>query len=94
VSATDRERIADLLLEDEKRSFRSIGRELGVSDWLVRRVARELDDDPRPMRRPRSSAPETDDDGSPIASLITVGIIAGLFALAIWARARWGPFDA
>ena len=51
--AADRERIAELL-EDDARSFRSIGRELGVSDWLVRKTARDLQGDPRPMRQRRS----------------------------------------
>lgn len=93
MNPADRERVAELL-EDETRSFRSIGRELGLSDWFVRKVARELDGDPRPMRRPRSSAPETDDGGSAIA-LWTAGAIAvGLIAVAIYVRMRWGPFDA
>ena len=93
MSPSDRDRIA-AALRGKRKPYRAIGRELGVSDWLIRKVARELDGDPRPMRRPPPSTPETTDDGSPAAGWIAVGIVAGLFALAIWARVRWGPFDA
>lgn len=88
----DRARIAELL-HDPSLSYRAIGRELGVSDWLIRKVARELDGDPRPTRRPRPSASEPTDDGTAVG-WTAVGIIAGLFALAIWVRVRWGPLDA
>jgi hypothetical protein len=88
---SDRERIAELL-EDETRSFRSISRELGVSDWLVRKTARELDGDPRPMRRsPRQRADQGDDEGSPMSGWIVLAVVVGCFALMIWAGARWTP---
>jgi transposase-like protein len=49
MSPRDRERIA-AALQDESKSFRAIARELGVSDWVVRRVYRQISGDDRPMR--------------------------------------------
>jgi Helix-turn-helix domain of transposase family ISL3 len=86
----DHERIVELL-RDETRSFRSIARELGVSDWTVRRVARELDGDPRPMKRPRGDPPESPDE--PLGAmgwLVFAGFIAALVLL-IWFIPRWMP---
>jgi hypothetical protein len=91
VSAADRERIAELL-EDETRSFRSIGRELGLSDWTIRKIARELDGDPRPMRqrRQRSQEVPTEETSPLIGWLILGGIVFGV-AVVIWAGARSAP---
>lgn len=86
----DRERIADLL-EDETRSFRSISRELGVSDWLVRKTARELYGDPRPMKRRPSQSDGTPEEVSALTCWLVVGGVVGFLALAIWAGARWTP---
>ncbi|HEY1866695.1 MAG TPA: hypothetical protein VGG70_00270 [Candidatus Cybelea sp.] len=86
-----RERIAELL-EDETRSFRSIGRELGVSDWLVRKTARELNDDRRPMRQRRSRSQEPPSaEVSPLVSWLVFGGFLAVLALAIWAGARSKP---
>lgn len=89
--SADRERIAELL-EDETRSFRSIARELNVSDWLVRKTARELYNDPRPMRQRRSPAyePMPEDDSSLTGWLVLAVVVGGL-ALAIWGAIRWTP---
>jgi hypothetical protein len=89
--SADRERIAELL-EDDARSFRSIARELNVSDWLVRKTARELYNDPRPMRQrhSRPSEPSPEDDSS-LASWLVFGGVIGFFALAIWAALRSVP---
>ena len=86
----DRERIAELL-EDESRSFRSISRELGVSDWLVRKMARELYNDPRPMRQQRSRSHEPPAEESSLAGWVVFGILVAGLAVAIWAGARWAP---
>jgi hypothetical protein len=89
--STDRERIAELL-EDETRSFRSIGRELHVSDWLVRKTARELYGDPRPMKQRRSRSGEPPpEEISPLIGWLVFGGVIGCFALAVWAGARWMP---
>lgn len=87
MSDADRERIAELL-DDETRSFRSIARELGVSDWLVRKTARELYDDPRPMRQraPRRDVPTA--DVSPLVGWLVCGGFAAMLALIIWAGVR------
>jgi hypothetical protein len=86
---SDRERIAELL-EDETRSFRSISRELGVSDWLVRKTARELYGDPRPMRGARAGdgPPEEGVTGS---GWLTFGSIIIGVALLIWIGSRRIP---
>jgi hypothetical protein len=86
----DRERIAELL-EDESRSFRSISRELGVSDWLVRKTARELYNDPRPMRQHRSRSHEPPAEESSLTGWLVFGGVVGFLALAIWAATRWPP---
>jgi transposase len=91
--STDRERIAELL-EDETRSFRSIGRELGVSDWLVRKIARELDGDPRPMKQRPSRPQEPTEEVSTLTGWLVFGGVIGFIALAIWAGVRWTPPDA
>lgn len=88
-----RDRIAELL-QDETRSYRSISRELGVSDWLVRKTARELDGDPRSMRRRRTRSYETRDETaavSAIGSWLVFGGFVAVLALAIWAGVRWAP---
>jgi hypothetical protein len=89
--SADRERIAELL-EDDARSFRSIGRELGVSDWLVRKTARDLQGDPRPMRQRRSLPQEpAAEEVSPLVGwLIFGGFILGT-AFLIWIGARSAP---
>lgn len=85
MSASDRDRIAELL-EDETRSFRSIGRELGLSDWLVRKTARDLYGDPRPMKRQASQSeePAVEEISAATGWLMFVGFIAVL-ALGVWA---------
>lgn len=87
--SAERDRIAELL-KDETRSFRSIGRELGVSDWLVRKTARELYGDPRPMRQ-SSYAGDVDAEVSPLTGWLIFGGIIASIALAIWASTRWNP---
>jgi hypothetical protein len=89
--SADRERIAELL-EDETRSFRSIARELGVSDWLVRKTARDLYNDPRPMRQRRSYSDDAPpEEVSPVAGWLVFGSIIAAIALAIWSGLRWTP---
>jgi len=91
VSAADRERIAELL-EDETRSFRSIGRELGLSDWTIRKIARELDGDPRPMKRRRQRPQEMPaEETSPLVGWLVLGGIVFGVAFVIWAGARSVP---
>lgn len=86
-----RARIAELL-GDETRSFRSIGRELGVSDWLVRKTARDLYDDPRPMKQRRSRSKEPPaEDVSAVVGWLTFGGFVAVLALSIWAGVRWAP---
>ena len=90
--STDREAIESLLREDEARSFRSISRELGVSDWLVRKKAREFYGDPRPMKQRRSQSDETPvEEASPLTGWLVFVSVVGFLALAIWAGARWTP---
>lgn len=90
MSPGDRERIA-AALQDENKPFRAIGRELGVSDWLVRKVARELGDDPR-MRRPRRDvSDQPTEEVSALTAWLTFGGLVAFIALAIWAGVRWMP---
>ncbi len=50
MKAADGQRI-EQLLDDASFSCRAIARETGYSDWTIRKIARELDGDSRPMRR-------------------------------------------
>jgi hypothetical protein len=84
----DRARIAELL-KDRRRSYRSIGRELGVSDWSIRRVARQLDGDQRP---PKSRGDDLPTEGWPHSWLVSGGFIT--FAALIWIFRRWTTPDA
>ena len=61
MSPAQRARVKELL-QDEARSFRSIAREVGCSDWVVRAISREIAGDSRPMKRARRSRHKADDD--------------------------------
>jgi transposase-like protein len=91
VSPDERDRIAELL-QDPGLSYRAIGRELGLSDWTIRRVARELDGDPTPMRSPRSRSQEPQTEGAAtLTSWLVIGGIVAVFVLAILAGTRRSP---
>jgi hypothetical protein len=90
VKAADRERI-EQLLEDPSFSCRAIARETGYSDWTIRKIARELDGDSRPMRQRRSHSDEVPpDEVSPVAGWLVFGGFVAAIVLAIWAGWRWG----
>ena len=93
MSPADRARIEELLC-DESLSFRAIARELSISDWQVRKVAREIDGDPRPMKRGgRARYEPTDEPAEPLglAGWIIFALVAGGISLAILAGARGAP---
>lgn len=90
MNTADRQRIAELL-RDESRSFRSIAREIGISDWTVRRVARELDGDPRPMKSSAREIPDYDRDGSEAGGWIGLAMFVGFIALVVWFALRGLP---
>jgi hypothetical protein len=94
--AIDRDQV-ESMLADGSRSYREIARELSVSDWSIRKIARELSGDIRPMKRssyeadfPTSEPAEI----SPAASWLILGGVLAVFALAVWGRLRWRlPYD-
>ena len=87
----DRARIA-ALLSDPSLSRRAIARETGYSDWTIRKIARELDGDPRPMRQRRSYSDEPPpEEVSPIVGWLVFGGIVAVIALAISTGSRWTP---
>jgi len=91
VSPADRGRIAELL-RDPRLSYRAIGRQLGISDWTIRRVARELEGDSRPMKRRHFRSDETStEETSAFSSWLVFGIVAVGLTLAIWVAARGAP---
>lgn len=93
MTPADRARIEELL-QDPSLSFRAIARELSISDWQVRKIARELDGDPRPMKRGgRARYEPADEPAEPLglAGWIIVALFAGGIALVAWASARWTP---
>ncbi len=90
--SSDRDEVARLLDDDPERSYRSISRELGISDWLVRKIARGLDGDSRPMRQRRSHLDDVPPEQvSPVTGwLVFGGIIIGV-GLRLWIGARGMP---
>lgn len=86
----DRQRI-EMLLEQPSLSCRAIARDTGYSDWTIRKIAHELDGDPRPMKQRRSQLPESTEEVSALTSWLFFGVVVAFFALAIWAGSRWTP---
>lgn len=93
VTPDDRNHIVEMLLEDPPPSCRSVSRATGYSDWTIRKIARELDGDPRPMKQRASREPSVE-EGSPLTGWLVFGGIIGCLGLAIWAGSRWTPPDA
>lgn len=94
VTPTDRDRIVEMLLEDPPPSCRAVSRATGYSDWTIRKIARELDGDPRPMKRQHTHSYETPDesaDVSPVVSWLIFGGFLVVLAAAIWAGVRYVP---
>ena len=91
MNAADRDRIIGMLLEDPPPSCRAVSRATGYSDWTIRKIARELDGDPRPMRQRYSRPQEPADEVSPLVGWLVFGGIVTIIALSIWAGARWTP---
>ncbi|MFY9718578.1 MAG: hypothetical protein WAK16_02935 [Candidatus Cybelea sp.] len=87
----DYDRIATML-QDTSLSYREIGRQTGVSDWTIRKIARELDGDPHPMRSPHSERrSQGGDEASDMTGWIVLTVVVGCFAMMIWAGVRWTP---
>jgi hypothetical protein len=90
VKPGDRERIEEMLLEDPPLSCRAVSRATGYSDWTIRKIARELEGDPRPMRGARASGDLPGEVAAGSGWLIVGGIIIGV-ALLIWIGVRRMP---
>ncbi|HEV3092001.1 MAG TPA: hypothetical protein VGX91_11245 [Candidatus Cybelea sp.] len=91
MNAADRDRIVEMLLEDPPPSCRAVSRATGYSDWTIRKIARELDGDPRPMKQRRSRSQESTEEVSTLAGWLTFGGFIAFVGLAIWASLRWPP---
>ena len=86
--------IERFLIKDPTRSCRSIARETGYSDWTIRKIARRIRGDDRPMRQPRSPIYEAayeSPDVSPVVAWLGFGVFLAVLALAIWAGLRYLP---
>jgi len=90
VKPADRDKIEELL-QDPSLSCRAIARETGYSDWTIRKIARELDGDTRPMRQQRAPSDESTEEVSALTSWLVFGGFIACIALVIWAGARWNP---
>lgn len=91
MNTADRDRIVEMLLEDPPPSCRAVSRATGYSDWTIRKIARELDGDPRPMKQRRSPPQEPAEEVSALTSWLILCGIAAAFALMIWAGVRSTP---
>jgi hypothetical protein len=87
MTPADRERIAELL-DDDSLSFRAIARATGYSDHTIRRISRELTNDPRPMRSP---PPPRSSNASSAAGWIVAGGVVFVALALVWFRVRWAP---
>ena len=86
----DRERIEELL-QDESRSLRDIAREVGCSDWTVRRIDRQLRGDSRPMKRSYSEhSTRNQEHGGLVSWVIGFGLLAIMGAV-LWLSMRGSP---
>jgi hypothetical protein len=90
VNPADRQRI-EQLLDDPSFSCRAIARETGYSDWTIRKIARELDGDLRPMRQRRSRSDEVPPEVSSVTGWLVFGGFVAAIVLATWAGSRWAP---
>jgi hypothetical protein len=95
----DYETIASLL-EDESLSLNEVARITGCSSWSVRKFARDLAGDTRPMKTPRVTASERANDGpaSESESLggcgwIVLGVIAAAFVVLCFVGPKRDPGD-
>ena len=79
MSSIDRAHIEGLLA-DEHLSYRAIADLVGCSDWTVRKVARELAGDERPMKSARN-APVT--SGVPCERASSGWLLVIMFALGL-----------
>lgn len=91
MTPAERARIEQALLQDPPPSCRAVSRATGYSDWTIRRIARELDGDPRPMRQRSARSPEPAEEVSTLTSWLVFGGVIAFLALAIWAGVRWSP---
>ena len=91
MTPAERARIEELL-QDPSLSFRAIARATGYSDHTIRRVSRQVTNDPRPMRQRLSRS--NDDAGSTITGwLVLGGLVLGVYptlalAMKYWMTAR------
>lgn len=89
--SADRARIEELL-QDETLSYREIARQTGASDWTVRRIARDVAGDVRPMKRARH---EHAVEPLGLASWAILAGLGGIFVGALWFLGRgMSPPDA
>lgn len=84
--------LVEELLGDESLSYREVARRVGCSDWAVRKAARQLDGDPRPMKQRCSPSDEpSGNEVSPLVSWLVFGAALSFFASATWVSVRWMP---
>ena len=89
MTPAERTWIEELLTQDPPPSCRAISRATGISDWTIRRVKRERDGNPRPMKQPRSRPHEPEEEASALTSWLVFGGVVAFFALATWPGVRW-----
>jgi len=80
--------LVEQLLQDEGLSYREVARQAGCSDWSVRRIARQLNADMRPMKSVREGVGSVSGPGP-----IVIGIIILAFIGMTWLRIRRKPFQ-
>src|SRR5579883_1132834 len=81
----------EALLADERLSFRAIADLVGCSDWTIRKIARELTGDERPMKSCRSQTGINGDQRDPATPGWAFVVIFGAgLAVLTWLAVRCG----
>ncbi len=88
MSASVDRTLVEQLLQDQNLSYRECARRASCSEWTVRKIARDLAGDARPMKHARSA--DEDEPTGFVAWLTFAGIIAAIVG-AIWLATRRVP---
>lgn len=83
--------LVEELLKDKTLSLREIGRRARCSDWTVRRIARELNGDYRPMKSAYAHGAGDGEPRSEIFGWIGLAGTVAVVGLMIWAGLRALP---
>lgn len=83
--------LVEELLQDETLSLREIARRADCSDWTVRRIARELDGDYRPIKSGDAQSADDPESLPGVFGWIGLAVTVTVVGLMVWAGLRGLP---